>query len=144
MFLLAALTGGCFQQDNAKTSQLLPPDYSSSFVLARNCRYSTSHARFLKVLTDSKETNDAYLAGNCLLPVNSMVLAEEFENANCTSLIGYTLMKKVPGYDPSHNDWYWQELDDMRNLLEDGHAQPCIDCHQKCSQLATPEYTCAR
>ncbi len=144
MFILAALTGGCFQQDNSKTSQILPPDYSSSFVLARNCRYSTSHSRFLRVLTDGKETNDAYLAGNCLLPVNSLVLAEEYENASCSSLIGYTLMNKVSGYDSSHNDWRWQKLDDMRNLLEDGRVQTCIDCHQKCSQTATPEYTCSR
>jgi hypothetical protein len=146
LFFLVSLMAGCFQQDSDKTSQMLPPDYSSNYVLARNCRYSIGHKRYLKVLSNSKETNDAYLAGNCLLPVNSLVLAEEYDKADCSSLVGYTLMRKDPGYDPSHNDWNWQELDDMRNVLKMGHnqTQTCVDCHQKCSTVATPEYTCSR
>lgn len=142
--LLVMLMGGCFQQDNAKTSQLLPSDYKSSYVSARNCRYSTTHGHYIKVLTNSTETNDAYLAGNCALPVGSLVLAEEYDNTACTSLTGYTLMKKVSGYDPEHGDWRWQKLDDTRNLLEDGHVQTCIDCHQRCSEAGAPEYTCSR
>jgi hypothetical protein len=143
-FLLITLMGGCFQQDNAKTSQILPQDYKSSYVLARSCRYSTSHTRFIKVLTNNRETNEAYLAGNCLLALNSLVLAEEYDKADCASVTGYTLMYKESGYDPDHNDWRWQKMDDQRSLLEDGHVQSCIDCHQQCSQAATPEYTCSR
>jgi hypothetical protein len=143
LFLLVTLMGGCFQQDDVKTSQILPADYTSSFILARNCRYSTAHARFLKILTSSKEANDAYLAGNRLLPLNSLVLTEEYENSSCSALVGYTLMRKESGYDPDHNDWRWQELDDMRNVLKDGREQSCIDCHLKCITPTTPEYTCS-
>jgi len=144
LFLLVSLLGGCFQQDDDKTSQILPSDYKSSYVLARNCRYSTSHARFIKVLTNNVETNDSYMAGNCLLPVNSLVLAEEYDSSACTTLTGYTLMYKNAGYDTSHNDWRWQKLDETRNVLEDGRVQACIDCHLKCSQPTNPEYTCSR
>jgi hypothetical protein len=144
LFLLVSSLGGCFQQDSAKTSQILPPDYKSTYLLARNCRYSTTHGHFIKVLTNSVETNDAYMAGNCILPRDSLILAEEYDTATCALLTGMTLMYKNASYDPSHNDWRWQKLDDTRNILEDGRVQTCIDCHQKCSQPSTPEYTCAR
>lgn len=144
LFFLVSSTAGCFQQDESKTSKLLPSDYASTYALAQSCRLSTGHEHFIKVLTDSKETNQAYLAGDRLLPDNSLVMTEEYDDANCSVLVGYTLMRKDPGYDPSHNDWRWQELDDKRDVLKDGREQTCIDCHQKCVKAANPEYTCLR
>jgi hypothetical protein len=143
LFLSALLLGGCFQQDNNRTSQILPRDYQNIFQPpVRTCRLVVGHdSKYIVVRVNSPEAQQAYLAANCLLPQGSVVVAEEYDKSNCTGLTGYTLMfKDVPGYDPNAADWHWQRLDDQRVVLDDGRLQACISCHQTCS---LNDYTCS-
>jgi hypothetical protein len=41
----------------------------------------------------------------------------------------FTVMAKVPGYDPAHNDWFWAMYDPEGAVLAQGRVQGCIDCH---------------
>jgi hypothetical protein len=143
-FLLLSLLvmGGCFKQDSSKTSQLLPPDYQTSFTQARGCRPVQGHVgSSLVVLANAAAALD-YSQGNYPLPQGSVIAAVESANQTCTGVAGFTLMfKEAPGYNSAAADWHWQRLDDQHNVLEDGRIQSCIDCHAKCSDF---DYTCSR
>jgi hypothetical protein len=40
------------------------------------------------------------------------------------------LMKKVRGYDPANNDWYYANATQTGKLSSEGKPQLCISCHQ--------------
>ena len=133
---------GCFQQDSAKTSQILPLGYESSYVQARGCRLIRGHtSNYIIVRANSSEVQQAYVAGNGPLPQGSVILAEEYDRADCLGIAGFTLMyKDVQGYNPDAADWHWQRLDSLRDVLEDGRVETCISCHAQCS---LNDYTCS-
>jgi len=135
------LVGGCFQQDKPGTSQILPPDYETSYVPVRSCRPAYGHGSNSIVVFASPDAESDYLLGIGPLPQNSVIVAKESDKADCSTLVGYTLMfKDVPGYDPTAADWHWQRLDDQRYVLEDGRLQSCSSCHAQCSRN---DYTCS-
>ena len=143
LLLSALLLGSCFQQDSNRSSQILPLDYQTSYQPpVRTCRLVVGHnSRSIVVRVNTPEAQQAYLAANSPLPQGSVVLAEEYNKADCTNLAGYTLMfKDVPGYDPTAADWHWQRLDDQRVVLEDGRIESCISCHTQCN---LNDYTCS-
>jgi len=140
-FLPLLLLGGCFQQDNNKVSQILPLD-RSSYVQVRSCRLNVQHgSKYIHVFANNSEAQQAYLAANCPLPQGSVIVAEESDKPDCSKITGYTLMfKDVPGYDPTADDWHWQQLDDQRGVLQDGRVQTCIECHSQCN---LNDFTCS-
>ena len=141
LLLSLLLVGGCFQQDKAGTSQLLLPDYESSYVPVRGCRLAKGHGSNSIVVLASAEAASDYLLKNSPLPRGSVIVAKESDKADCSTLVGYTLMfKDVPGYDPTVADWHWQRLDDQRYVLEDGRRPECISCHTQCNRN---DYTCS-
>lgn len=44
-------------------------------------------------------------------------------------LMAVTVMKKVKGYDPEHNDWYWAKYGPDGTALKEGKVEGCIKCH---------------
>jgi len=143
LLLSLLVAGGCFQQDNNRTSKILPIDFDTSYQPpVRTCRLVVGHdSKYIVVRVNSPEAQQAYLAANAALPQGSVVLAQEYAKQDCTALTGYTLMfKDVPGYNVAAADWHWQRLDDQRDVLEDGRLQTCISCHQSCS---LNDYTCS-
>jgi hypothetical protein len=142
LFLLSSLLfGSCFQQSGNNTSQILPPDYQTSAQVARTCRLNVGHASKYMVVYTNAVADAAYLAGTSPLPQASTVVAVESDKTDCSTLTGYTLMRKeAPGYNPAAGDWHWQRLDDQRDVLEDGRLQTCISCHTTCS---LNDYTCS-
>ena len=141
LLLSSLLFGGCFQQSGNNTSQLLPPDYQTSFQVARTCRLNVGHGSRYMVVYTNAVADAAYLAGTPPLPQGSTIVTVESDKADCTGLTGFTLMfKDVSGYNPAAADWHWQRLDDQRDVLEDGRLQTCISCHTTCS---LNDYTCS-
>jgi hypothetical protein len=124
-----------------QTSQILPSDYQTRYVPVRSCRLANGHgSNFITVLASPTAASD-YLLGNSPLPQGSVIVAAESDRADCSTLVGYTLMfKDVPGYNPAAGDWHWQRLDDQRLVLEDGRVQGCISCHAQCNRN---DYTCS-
>jgi hypothetical protein len=145
ILLSLLLAGGCFQQDSNKASQiLLGPPAQVSYLPVRGCRQvKNGHdSKYIKVSVNSGEAQQAYNAGNCPLPQDSVIVAEEFNKPDCSSLSGYSLMfKDTPGYDPAASDWHWQKLDEVRGVLEDGRVRTCIDCHATC--VPARDLTCS-
>jgi hypothetical protein len=137
LLLSLLLVGGCFQQDSNKVSQILPLEYQKTYRPVRNCRpigIPEHRAKYIRVLANSVEAQDAYIAANCPLPQGSVIVAEESDKPDCSKVSGYSLMfKDVPGYDLAGFDWHWQQLDDTRTILQDGHVQECITCHTSCT-----------
>jgi hypothetical protein len=141
LLLSLLLVGGCFQQDKAGTSQILPPDYQASYVQVRSCRPADGHGSNSIVVFANAQAQSDYLSDIGPLPQGSVVVAKESAQADCSDLAGYTLMfKEAPGYNPTAGDWHWQRLDDQRDVLEDGRVQSCISCHTQCNR---DDYTCS-
>lgn len=62
--------------------------------------------------------------------VGATLLKLEYDDADCTSLVGYTaVQKQPPGYSLHGHDWRWQRVDVDRNVVEDGELPVCITCH---------------
>lgn len=40
-----------------------------------------------------------------------------------------TVMYKVPGYNPQHNDWFWTKYAEDGTIQAEGMAEGCIACH---------------
>ena len=73
---------------------------------------------------------ELYERGPYPLPSGTLIIKEEFGDAGCTDLLGWTLMHKQPaGYDPRFGDWRWQRLDPRGKVLEDGRLPRCASCH---------------
>lgn len=45
-------------------------------------------------------------------------------------LAAVTVMYKVPGYDPRHNDWFWLKRSADGKLEAAGRIDSCIACHR--------------
>ena len=141
LLLSLLLVGSCFQQDKAGTSQILLSDYQTTYVPVRSCRLAIGHGSSSIVVLASSAAESDYLLGTGPLPQGSVIVAVESDKADCSDLTGYTLMfKDVPGYDPTAGDWHWQQLDDQRDVLQDGRLQTCISCHTQCNRN---DYTCS-
>ena len=142
LLLCLLMVGGCFKQDQNKTSQILPLSYPTNYTPVRTCRPIFGHtSSYVIVRANSTDVAALYNAGNGPLPQGSLIVAEEYDKADCSSLTGYTLMfKEALGYDPTADDWHWQRLDDQRLVADDGRVQTCISCHTLNSRN---DYTCS-
>ncbi len=124
------MAAGCFQDTTPQHSDFLPLDYRSSFKSVRPCRVVPKHDNHYQTLFANLTAADPYSAASFPLPAGSVVLAEEYNDPSCTSLIGFRLMaKEAAGYDPANGDWHWQELDANQRVLKDGRLTTCSSCH---------------
>lgn len=96
----------------------------------RTCRHSHEHLlRHIRVLADDL-AHDIYLNWNAPYPVDATLLKLEYDDAACTVLMGYTLMKKLAkDADPARHNWLWQRVDLQRHVIDGGAVLPCVDCH---------------
>jgi hypothetical protein len=138
-FLL--LVGGCFKQDKNQTSQILPLAYPTGYSPVRFCRPIQGHTSNYIIVRATSDVGALYNAATGPLPQGSLLVAEEYDKADCTSLTGYTLMFKDAFTDPPTAEaWHWQRLDDQRIIAEDGRVQSCMTCHTLCNRN---DYTCS-
>lgn len=67
-------------------------------------------------------------------PDGSIFVKEQFDEDK--QLIGFTVMKKIDGYDPENKDWFWAIADEAGVVTNAGKLNTswtsnCIDCHRK-------------
>lgn len=61
------------------------------------------------------------------LPEGAIVVKENFMPD--TTFDASTVMYKVSGYNPEHNDWYWMKRLEDGTVEAEGRVQGCIGCH---------------
>jgi hypothetical protein len=141
LLLLLLLVGACFKQDKNQSSQILPLSYPTGYSPVRNCRPIQGHTSNYIIVRATSDVGALYNAATGPLPQGSLLVAEEYDKADCTSLTGYTLMFKDAFTDPPTAEaWHWQRLDDQRIIAEDGRVQSCMTCHTLCNRN---DYTCS-
>jgi hypothetical protein len=84
------------------------------------------HGVILRTFVNSK----AYLAitkKKGVYPEGSIIVKENYSPK--MDLAAVTVMYKIKGYDPEHNDWYWAKYDPKGMAQKSGKPKGCIDCH---------------
>ena len=63
-------------------------------------------------------------------PDGSILVKEQYADAEGKTLNGHTVMWKREGFDPEHGDWYWVAFSGTgATTVHDGMAPYCSDCH---------------
>lgn len=63
-------------------------------------------------------------------PDGSILVKEQYADAEGTILNGHTVMWKVPGFDADHGDWYWVAYNGQgETTAHNGVASYCHGCH---------------
>jgi hypothetical protein len=60
-------------------------------------------------------------------PEGSVIVKENFDSNR--KEISVTVMAKVKGFDPEHDDWFWASYDPTGKVQAEGKVALCIDCH---------------
>ena len=86
------------------------------------------HACFLFNL--SKKPNSKLPLENATLPLGSILVKEGYSDSEGQSLNKVTIMKKINGYDPNHNNWFWANYNSSGELAGNNGAESmCYNCH---------------
>jgi hypothetical protein len=124
--LLSALAlGGC----PSPAPPVFPESYASTYTEVRDCRRSPEHELSYIRVWASPEAAPIYTSRTGDFPEGAVIVKEEFANAACTDLLGWTAMRREGG------DWRWQDVALDRTTIEDGDIARCTTCHDAC---ATP------
>lgn len=111
----------------------------------RDCRHSHEHElRHIRVFADALAL-EVYDIWDRPYPVGSTIVKLEYDDEECENLLGYTAMKKLEaGENPAGHDWWWQKLDEDKQVTEEGAPFSCIDCHEHhCAPPDGFDLTCA-
>lgn len=65
--------------------------------------------------------------GSGPLPAGSIVVKENYLPEK--KLAAVTVMYKVEGFDPAHNDWFWLKRSAAGQIEASGKVDGCIGCH---------------
>lgn len=63
------------------------------------------------------------------LPPGSILVKENFSSNDRKSLDGITVMKRIAGYDPDNEDWFFARYSASGSLTHAGKVSMCSDCH---------------
>lgn len=67
---------------------------------------------------------------NATLPLGSILVKEGYSDSDGKSLNKVTIMKKIDGYDPDHNNWFWAIYNEGGELAgKNGKESSCYNCH---------------
>ena len=73
------------------------------------------------------EAEQAMEAQPGTMPDGAIIVKENYTEDR--DLVGTTVMQKVEGYDPEHNDWFWAQYDPDGQVGAAGQVADCISCH---------------
>jgi hypothetical protein len=69
-------------------------------------------------------------------PDGTILVKEQYADAEGKTLNGHTVMFKLDGYDADHGDWYWVAFNGKGETTQhNGQASYCYDCHMAVSSL---------
>jgi len=64
------------------------------------------------------------------LPNGSLIVKEGYSDSNGSDVNKITIMKKIEGYDPNNNDWFWANYNSGGDLGgKNGREASCFNCH---------------
>jgi len=63
------------------------------------------------------------------IPDGGMIVKESSSDAAGTTVLNYTVMKKITGYNPDAADWFWVAYDSSGSINMAGAPDYCIGCH---------------
>lgn len=63
------------------------------------------------------------------LPVGSVIVKENLGESDTDKANSWTIMWKVTGFDPDHNDWFWANITPEGVVNAEGKVDGCIACH---------------
>ncbi len=64
------------------------------------------------------------------LPNGSLIVKEGYSDSNGSDVSKITIMKKIEGYDPNNNDWFWANYNPGGDLGgKNGREASCFNCH---------------
>ena len=64
-----------------------------------------------------------------VMPEGAIIVKENYMPDK--TLAAITVMYKVKGYNPEHNDWFWAKYGPSGAIQAEGKAAMCIACHDK-------------
>ena len=86
---------------------------------------SSAHAPILT--TYVSDDVRAALDGNGDIPDRGIIIKENYNEVK--ELQALTVMYKVQGYDPQHDDWFWGYYKADGSIINEGKIDSCISCH---------------
>ncbi len=108
--------------------------------MVRRCRAPGEHSGLdgFTVWVDdpSAASYDQILSGSrpdaaaAQMPDGAVVVKELYTDRDCTTVDRWVAMKKIAGFDPTHGDWFWQDVAPTRAVLSEGQQPRCSDCHE--------------
>lgn len=141
--MAVASLSGCPEPAPA-VDPLFPEAYQTDWTMVRGCRRSIEHDFAYVQVWANEAAAAVYQAREGTLPEGSTLLKEEFDDEECTDLIGFTLMRREEGFAPTKGDWHWQEVTFDREVVLDGAEFTCFHCHEDCGGMDTAfDWTCA-
>ena len=130
---------GGMDPDPDPEDPVFPADFASSFTEVRDFRSGVPHPSFLRVYANNTGASD-YTAGNYPLAEGSVLVKEIYADPLGAQIVGWVAMqKREAGFATSSGDWYWQEVDEDRVVVDSGSIQNCIGCHSACT---TTDWLC--
>ena len=72
---------------------------------------------------------DAIVAKSGRYPDGAIIVKENYKPDK--TLASITVMRKISGYDPAHNDWFWVKYNPDGSVAVEGKVQSCISCHER-------------
>tara|TARA_X000001036_G_scaffold262244_1_gene243744 strand:+ start:1771 stop:2247 length:477 start_codon:yes stop_codon:yes gene_type:complete len=65
-----------------------------------------------------------------LLPNGSIIVKEGYSDEGGANMNKITVMKKINGFDPDHNNWFWANYNENGSLGgKNGKVSSCYSCH---------------
>lgn len=62
-------------------------------------------------------------------PNGSILVKENYRSDDPSTLDSYTVMKRIAGYDPDNDDWFWARYQKDGSVTHSGRVEMCIGCH---------------
>jgi len=84
------------------------------------------HGRFHRIYINPILADALPISAN-IAPAGSIIIKENYDPDRVVS--GYTVMAKVPGYNPDAGDWFWAAYDNQGGVKMEGRPAMCIRCH---------------
>jgi hypothetical protein len=128
--VLAAAAGAmCAQVDLPDGDKsVLPSDYKATWVEVRDCESSIEHAPFYVRVRTAPDLADVYRSGPYPFPTGALIVKEQYRDARCVQLDGYTAMKR------QGDGWRWYSLDMNGRVRDPGNVARCQSCHADCGK----------
>lgn len=62
-------------------------------------------------------------------PAGTIAVKEQYMTADDAAPSSLVVMKKIPGYDAAHGDWFWAMYGADGSVAQSGKVDMCIMCH---------------